>query len=90
MAGLGETRRYCRTHWIGPIALLQDSGLEPDSRDMDDQIIELMCISSQPVFALRIPDGSLMRVAQSNPPLTFDNENLSRMKPATDSEQELP
>ena len=73
---LGDYRKYCRTHWIEPIALLRDSGNEPESRVMDNQIIELMCISAQPVFAVRMPDGSLMRVAQSHLPLTFDTEGL--------------
>ena len=57
---------------------------------MDDQIIELMCISLQPVFAVRMPDGSLMRVAQSHLPLTFDNQSLRRTTRAADTEQELP
>jgi hypothetical protein len=57
---------------------------------MDDQIIELMGITAQPVFAVRMPDGSLMRVAQSHLPLSFDNESLRRTTWAADTEQELP
>lgn len=57
---------------------------------MDDQIIELMCISAQPVFAVRMPDGSLMRVDQSHVPLTFDNEGLRRKNWVADTKPELP